>query len=228
MSPAKKSSVELHVWRQKKSSTTGDWEVHTVDSSSGGSLLKALKGLNAAGAKLAFNGQDESENQQTGLLVNGAPMLATNVELSDLSSPVYLEPFQSFAVIQDLQVDLSPLKRDLDAVDRLSPQVLRDMDAISTCLRCGVCQEACPDYSGDGNYMGPAPVVLLDWGNHAPGGEVKRKERLALLVSDRGVHHDRTGFAFDGACPNELSLRRSMARAKRDASWHWLRSALEQ
>jgi len=220
-------NIELMVWRQGKGESQGAWESHVVDGAQSVSLLQALKSLNKGGAGIAFNGSGDGD-AMCGLLVDGTPCLASNVQVSDLGDKSYLEPFRSFPVVQDLEVNMEALARDLRAVDALAPEIMKEMGSISNCLRCGVCQEACPDYTGDGTYMGPAPVVLLDWGNNAPGGEEKKRERLTMLTSDRGVHHDRSGFAFEIGCPNELSLRRSMARAKRDASWHWLKSVLEQ
>ena len=220
-------TIELRVWRQAKGESQGTWESHEIDGGQSVSLLQALKALNKSGAGIAFNGADDGESM-CGLLVDGKPSLAGHVQVSELGEKVYVEPFRSFPLVKDLEVDMESFERDMRAVDDLSPDSLKEMGAISNCLRCGVCQEACPDYTGDGTYMGPAPIILLDWGNHAPGGEKKKRERLTMLTSDRGVHHDRNGFAFEVGCPNELSLRRSMARAKRDASWHWLKSVLEQ
>ena len=215
------ASLELQVWTGAGGDEAG-FKALPVEAGQSGSLLSVLRK-----SSIAFNGDDES-GLRPGLLVNGIPQFADEVELSSLDGTVFLEPFQSFPHVKDLKVDLSPLERDLRAVDALAPESLKAIGAISNCLRCGLCQELCPDYSQDGNYMGPAPIVLLDWGNQAKGGEELRKERMQLMTSDRGVHHDRYSFAFDTACPNEISLRRSMARAKRDASWYWLKTFLEQ
>ena len=220
------ANLELLIWRQSDRVGSGDWESYSVDGTAG-TLLTALKKLNKDGAAIAFNGDDD-DAAHGGMLVNGKPCLAEHISLSSLEGKVYLEPFRSFPLVKDLKVDMEAFAKDLAEVDALSPESVKQVQAISNCLRCGVCQEACPDYKEGGKYMGPAPILLMDWGNHAPGGDENKKKRLEMMTSDRGVHHDRGAFAFDIACPNELSLRRSMARAKRDASWHWLKSALEQ
>ena len=214
------ANLELQVWRGT-GGTDGAFEALPVDGTPSGTLSSFLRK-----AGIAFNGDDAS-GTRPGMLVNGIPQFADDIEMNSLSGTVFLEPFQSFPLVKDLKVDLTPLERDLRVVDALAPESLKAMGAISNCLRCGMCQELCPDYTGDGEYMGPAPIVLLDWGNQAKDGAEKRRERMELMTSKRGVHHDRYGFAFDMACPNEISLRRSMARAKRDASWYWLKTFLE-
>ena len=93
--------------------------------------------------------------------MDGKPSLAGHVQVSDLGDKAYLEPFRSFPLVKDLEVDMESFERDMRAVDDLSPDSLKEMGAITNCLRCGVCQEACPDYTGDGTYMAmyvPSPV----------------------------------------------------------------------
>ena len=221
------TTVELVIWRQETPTGEGQWQEHAVEVAAGATVLTALRALNKAGAGIAYNGDDD-DAAHGGMLINGRPGLADHVMVSETNGRAYLEPFRSFPLVQDLKVNMEQLAKDLAEVDALAPEAMKQVQAISNCLRCGVCQEACPDYQDGGKYMGPAPIILLDWGNHAPGGQENKKKRLTMMTSDRGVHHDRGAFAFDIACPNELSLRRSMARAKRDASWHWLKSALEQ
>lgn len=201
------------------------WETFTVPAA--GTLLRALQQLNRDGAAIAYTGDDDAGSQGP-MVINGVPELADVFDLSKATGKVFVEPMRSFPLIEDLKVDLSTFRRDLEAVDGLAPESMKHLGALSNCLRCGLCQEASEDYTLGGEYMGPAPVILLDWQNQAPDGQEKRRERMALLVSDRGVHHDRLGFGFDVGCPNELALKRSVARAKRDASWFWLKNMVEQ
>ena len=220
------TTVEFRVWRQSGPKATGSWESHQVAVGARTSVLSALEKLNEAGAGIAHN--VGGAEMGAGMLINGEPCRAGEVLVEGLSAPVFLEPFTSFAVVQDLQTDLGPLDADLAVVDEWAPEMLQDKEGISRYLRCGVYQEACPDYTLGGTYMGPAPIILMDWANYAPDGHVHREERLDMMMSERGIHHDRSSFSYEHSGPSDLSIRRSMARAKRDTSWRWLRNLLER
>lgn len=108
----------------------------------------------------------------------------TQSEPSDDPIPakvIDISPLSGFPVLKDLIVDIDPMleaiKRfqpylqatgqlkttesgEIDASEYLqSPQGLARFEQLSTCISCGVCEGACPVYSGGEAFVGPAALV---------------------------------------------------------------------
>ena len=105
-------------------------------------------------------------------------------EPSDGPAPakvIDISPLAGFPILKDLIVDIDPMleaiKRfqpylqatgqlkttesgKIDAFEYLqSPQELTRFEQLSTCISCGVCEGACPIYSGGEAFVGPAALV---------------------------------------------------------------------
>ena len=218
---------ECWVWRQSGASLPGGWEVLSLSFDEKDTVLDALRRYNQSkGARaIRFCGEDD-EAARGPMNINGVPALAGETTVADLAQPVMLSPFESFSLVADLAVDLSPLQSDLKAAAKLAPESV-NADAIAAdCGACGVCHEAASEYrvgeDGKTGYMGPAPIMILEASNGDAAGAEKKSERMALLMGERGVIHDRNTFTYDGVCPVERDLVGAMARAKRQTTFRWL------
>lgn len=77
-----------------------------------------------------------------------------------------LEPLTKFPVIEDLRVDrtvlfesLKKMEVWLDAETKAVPvRLFSDCYQSAKCLKCGLCLEVCPDYSGE-EFAGPVAVA---------------------------------------------------------------------
>lgn len=99
------------------------------------------------------------------MVINGTPSLACATFLSDLSGDeITLEPLSVFPVIQDLRVDRSIIFEHLTKLELWITEVQRPTEKeqkyqynSAKCLKCGLCLEVCPNYSGtETAFFGPA------------------------------------------------------------------------
>ena len=163
------------------------------------------------------------------MVICGRPSLACNTFLRDLigtsaarakSSPVpviTIEPLKKFMTICDLVVDRSKIQEDLLAVnsyiEEYSPDSAPEEEhrlqyAAAKCLKCGLCLEACPNYTGKGSFFGAlfAGDCYLIATRSRRGGSVKE---------DYGKHFAAgcsKSFACMEVCPAEVPLLSIISR----------------
>ena len=105
------------------------------------------------------------------MLINGKVRQACTALIDSLEQPVILEPMSKFPVVRDLQVDRSRMFENLKKVKAwveidgthdigegpiMSDKVRSQRYALSECMSCGCCLEACPQFSLTNNFMGAA------------------------------------------------------------------------
>jgi len=102
-----------------------------------------------------------------GMIINGKPRLACFTKISELNSNVVtVEPMNNFPIIRDLAVKFERL---FDTHHKVKPYLIRDDTEISSstkeflqtpeeleqyiqfsnCIKCGLCNSACPTMSTD-------------------------------------------------------------------------------
>ncbi len=96
------------------------------------------------------------------MVINDIPALACETFLKNLKDTIItIRPLRKFPVIHDLIVDRSSihenLKRTNVFIGEYQPQQNEDFrhqyDA-TKCLKCGLCLEVCPNYTGGHNFYG--------------------------------------------------------------------------
>jgi len=97
------------------------------------------------------------------MVINHVPRLACSTILSDvlINGEVEIRPLTKFTIVADLKVDRTVMSEGLrDMKIWLEKEALVDLNnpeeqmEISKCLACGCCLEACPNYSGDADFVG--------------------------------------------------------------------------
>src|SRR6187551_456187 len=127
--------------------------------------------------------------------------LIDDLLLASGTDTVTLEPMSKFPNVRDLKVDRSKmfdhLKQvnawiELDGTYNLGPgphipnEVAQERYAVSRCMTCGCCLDACPQY-GDGNYIGPQAISQARLFNMHPVGKIDIDERLNGLLGEDGI-----------------------------------------
>ena len=96
------------------------------------------------------------------MVINDTPALACETFLKNLKGTIItIRPLRKFPVIHDLIIDRSSihenLKRTNVFIGEYQPQQNEDFrhqyDA-AKCLKCGLCLEVCPNYTGGHNFYG--------------------------------------------------------------------------
>ena len=112
-----------------------------------------------------------------GMIINGKPRLACFTKISELNSNVVtVEPMNNFPIIRDLAVKFERL---FDTHHKVKPYLIRDDTEIETsakeflqspeeleqyiqfsnCIKCGLCNSACPTMATDSSFVGPQALA---------------------------------------------------------------------
>ena len=167
--------------------------------------------------------------------------LIDDLLLASGTDTVTLQPMSKFPNVRDLKVDRSEmfdhLKNvhawiELDGSYALGPgpqvsnELAQDRYALSRCMTCGCCLEACPQY-GDGNYIGPQAIGQARLFNMHPVGKMEIDDRLNGLLGDDGIANCGNAQNCVQVCPMSLPLTKAIYETNRDitvnALFGWLK-----
>jgi succinate dehydrogenase / fumarate reductase iron-sulfur subunit len=118
-------------------------------------------------------------------------------------------------------------------------------DPLSDCMTCGCCVEACPQYTivdvprrpgeSDADYearqndaydvkfLGAAAISQAMLFNDHETGRMQQGERLDALMSPGGLQMCGNAQNCVAVCPKSIPLTRSIARAGRQTTLHWIK-----
>jgi succinate dehydrogenase / fumarate reductase iron-sulfur subunit len=175
------------------------------------------------------------------MLVNGRARQACSAmvdSLADSDSPITLEPLSKFPVVRDLVVDrqrfFDDLRRvkawvpidgsyDLGAGPMVSAGAAQKRQAISGCIGCGCCLEACPQYTAGNKFVGAAVINQARLFNEHPVGAELKGQRLQTLMEEGGVQDCAKSGNCTEVCPKQIPLLESIAAVQRQATVHLVR-----
>jgi succinate dehydrogenase / fumarate reductase iron-sulfur subunit len=151
-----------------------------------------------------------------------------------------LEPMSKFPVIRDLWVDrermFHALKRvkawvpidgtySLGAGPKETPEHQQIRYALSECMSCGCCLEACPQYlkeedpaDWDTAFVGAAAISQARLFNEHETGKRLRPERLEVMMGQGGVNDCGNAQNCVKVCPKGIPLTESIAAVGRSTT----------
>src|SRR4030042_785149 len=160
--------------------------------------------------------------------INGGNRLACKVLVKDVGSEIRIEPLLGLAVLKDLIVDMKPffdhyrsvmpyLVNDEPTPEKERPQPPEErqrFDDTTKCILCAACTTSCPSFWADGEYVGPAAIVLahrfiFDTRDRAAS------ERLRILNEQMGGGRCRTIFNCTEACPRDIKVTQAIGEVKK-------------
>ncbi|MEE9296099.1 MAG: succinate dehydrogenase iron-sulfur subunit [Phycisphaerae bacterium] len=159
--------------------------------------------------------------------------------LEDRPDQITLEPMSKFPVVRDLFVDRSMMFESLKKVrawlsvdgysDRgAGPQISQEGQEeaypLTTCMTCGCCVEACPQFNDKSAFIGPAAISQAVLFNEHPVGKFEADRRLAVLAGPGGIADCGNAQNCVKVCPKNIPLVRSLAKAGRAATGYAIRS----
>jgi len=178
------------------------------------------------------------------MVINGRVRQACSALVDQLApngEPITVEPMTKFPLVRDLVVDRSKmfenLKRvkawiDLDGTHELGPGPRESQEAqqtryaMSRCMTCGCCLEACPQVNEGSPFIGPAAINQVRLFNMHPSGSMHASERLDAVMGEGGIADCGKAQNCVEVCPKEVPLIDSLAVISRETTkrmlFRWL------
>jgi succinate dehydrogenase / fumarate reductase, iron-sulfur subunit len=166
------------------------------------------------------------------MVINGKVRQACSALVDNLAHPISIEPMSKFPVKRDLIVDRSnmfeALKKvkawiavdgiyDLGEGPKVMPSIQEENYTLSRCMTCGCCLEACPQWTNDGGFIGAQAISQAVLFNSHPNGQSTKSDRTRALIQN-GLNNCGNAQECVKACPKEIPLTDSIARANRMAT----------
>lgn len=155
---------------------------------------------------------------------------------------ITLEPMSKYPVIRDLWVDRARLFNDLARIKawvpidgtynmgpgpKESPKKQQTRYALSECMSCGCCLEACPQYhlvedkdKWDTNFVGAAVISQAALFNEHETGKQLKGDRYDVLSGPGGINDCGNAQNCVKVCPKGIPLTESIAAIGRGATIH--------
>jgi len=153
-----------------------------------------------------------------GMIINGKPRLACFTKISELESDVVtVEPMNNFPIIRDLAVRFERL---FDTHHKIKPYLIRDDSEISTnekefmqspeeleqyiqfanCIKCGLCNSACPTMATDSSFIGPQALAQA-YRYVADSRDKGKDSRLKIIDDSHGIWRCHFAGSCSQVCP---------------------------
>ena len=150
-----------------------------------------------------------------GMKINGRPRLACYTKISELDSDVItIEPMNNFPVIRDLAVNFDQL---ISTHKKMKPYIINEESEVqpgtkefiqtpkdlekflqfSYCIKCGLCNSACPTMATDESFIGPQGLAQA-YRYTADNRDQGKNERLKIVDQSHGIWR----CHFAGSCSN--------------------------
>ena len=155
-----------------------------------------------------------------GMKINGKPALACFTKISELDSNIItVEPMDNFPVVRDLAVNFSRL---INNHKKIMPYVIREDSEIvpgtgvkeilqtpedvekyiqfSSCIKCGLCNSACPTMAMDTSFVGPQALAQA-YRYIADTRDKGKKNRLQIIDESHGIWRCHAAGSCSQVCP---------------------------
>jgi succinate dehydrogenase / fumarate reductase iron-sulfur subunit len=157
-------------------------------------------------------------------------------EVGELDGDAYritLEPMKKFPLVRDLVVDRSRMFENLKKVKAWVPidgsydlGMAQPQDdgprqlryALSRCMTCGCCMEACPQVNDNSTFVGPATLAQALLFDMHPVGKTLEKDRLSFLTGEEGITGCGNAQNCVKVCPKSVPLTRAIAQLNWDTT----------
>lgn len=170
------------------------------------------------------------------MIINGRPRqactaLVEEILKDDKTDTIILAPFTKFPLVRDLVVDRSSMFENLkkikgwipiegyhseDFASTVNPKQQEAMYVESTCMTCGCCLEACPQFGPRSNFVGASTINQVKLFNANETGKSLKEERLTVMMEEGGVSDCGNAQNCVQVCPKKIPLTSSIAAIGKD------------
>jgi succinate dehydrogenase / fumarate reductase iron-sulfur subunit len=153
-----------------------------------------------------------------GMKINGRPRLACFTKISELNSDIItVEPMNNFPIVRDLVVNFERL---FSTHKKMQPFVIRDDSEITpgtkeflqtpeeheeyiqfaNCIKCGLCNSACPTMATDSSFLGPQALAQA-YRYVADNRDKGKDKRLKIIDESHGIWRCHFAGSCSQVCP---------------------------
>jgi succinate dehydrogenase / fumarate reductase, iron-sulfur subunit len=153
-----------------------------------------------------------------GMKINGKLALACFTKISDLNSNVItIEPMSNFPILRDLAVSF---ERMFSTHKKIKPYIINEESEItpgtkeflqtpedvekyiqfSSCIKCGLCNSACPTMATDSSFVGPQALAQA-YRYVADNRDKGKDERLKIIDDSHGIFRCHFAGSCSQVCP---------------------------
>ena len=167
------------------------------------------------------------------MVVNGKVRQACTALVDNLPQPITLAPMTKYPLVRDLRVSRERIFTDFKKVHawididgthdlgpgpKQAPELADIRYALSRCMACGCCLEACPNYGPQSPFIGAAPLNQARLMNLHPSGAMHKEARLDALMEPGGVEGCGNAQNCVQVCPKDIPLTTSIADMMRSTT----------
>lgn len=153
-----------------------------------------------------------------GMKINGRPRLACFTKISELNSDVItVEPMNNFPIVRDLVVNF---ERMFATHKKMQPFIIREDSEVTpgvkeflqtpeeheeyiqfaNCIKCGLCNSACPTMATDSSFMGPQALTQA-YRYVADNRDKGKDKRLKIIDESHGIWRCHFAGSCSQVCP---------------------------
>jgi len=150
--------------------------------------------------------------------ISGRPALACFTKISELNSDVItIEPMNNFPIIRDLAVGF---ERMFSTHKKIKPYIINEESEInpgtkeflqtpedvekyiqfSNCIKCGLCNSACPTMATDSSFVGPQALAQA-YRYVADNRDKGKDDRLKIIDDSHGIFRCHFAGSCSQVCP---------------------------
>lgn len=168
-----------------------------------------------------------------GMIVNGIPMLACQTQILQLNSRlIELKPLTNFPIIKDLATDFTPLfekhrsirpfieRKDIKEQMKPTREYLQTPEELlqylqfAYCIKCGLCNAACPTMATDPDFLGPQ-ALSQTYRYIADSRNENLKDKIESIDNSHGLWRCHFAGTCSLVCPRGLDPALAIQLLKR-------------
>lgn len=153
-----------------------------------------------------------------GMKINGRPRLACFTKISELNSDVItVEPMNNYPIVRDLVVNLERMftthkkmqpyviREDTEITAptkefKQTPEELEEYIQFANCIKCGLCNSACPTMATDSSFLGPQALGQA-YRYVADNRDKGKDSRLKIIDESHGIWRCHFAGSCSQVCP---------------------------
>jgi succinate dehydrogenase / fumarate reductase iron-sulfur subunit len=168
-----------------------------------------------------------------GMKINGLPRLACYTQVTDFGNgSITVEPLDNYPLVRDLVTDFHGFFSKHKSVDPYllrrnateqetseseyaqTPRQLEDYLQFSYCIKCGLCNAACPTMATDPNFVGPQALGQA-YRYSSDSRDEGALDRIRAVDSEHGIWRCHFAGACTFVCPKGVDPALAIQRMRR-------------